>query len=112
LNAVAGPVEVTLQYLIRKDTNPWFRYSKPDKETETRGIVAEIIYSPKLDKSRFYLTGLYNRIESEYISTEIDENATINGTYLLARNIKMLVEYTRFLQYDGNRFVIGLVSGF
>ncbi|HPG40954.1 MAG TPA: hypothetical protein PLP19_17985 [bacterium] len=111
LNATVGPIEITYQYLLRKDSNPEYYINEPQNKVETKGMVAEVIYSPKLDKSRYYLVGLYNKIESDYIGY-IYETASVNVSYLLARNLKMLVEYTRDLEYEQNRFVIGLVSGF
>ncbi len=110
-NASAGPLEVTFQYLIRKDTNPMYMYDTPADKTETKGFVTEIVYSPFKDKSRFYFTGLYNKIDSD-ITAYNYETATVSGTYLMARNLRFIAEYTRDLEYDLNRFTIGMVSGF
>jgi len=114
-NTSIGPLDLTFQYLLRKDTDPMF-ISRPDIKVETEGIVCEVTFSPKLDKSRFYLTGLYNHIEYDYNCGGLDvmdyETATLSGTYLLARNLRVSVEYTRDLHIDRNRFVLGLVSGF
>jgi len=107
----AGPVEVTFQYLLRKDTNPLYKFEKPASETETKGVVAEIVISPRLDKSRFYFTGLYNKIDSD-ITAYNYETATLSGTYILARNLRLIAEYTRDLEFDLNRFTVGFVSGF
>ncbi len=107
LNIGIGPLAGTFQYLLRKDTNPLFLASA--KEFKTKGVVAEITYSPQLDKSRFFLTGLFNKIDSD----EYDyETATLSGTYLLARNLRFIVEFTRDLENELNIVVLGLVSGF
>jgi len=110
LNLAIGPVEFTMQYLERKDSYP-LNYVTNKKDIVTQGIVAEMVIAPHLDRSRFYFTGLYNKIDSDL--TEHDyETATVSGTYLVARNLRLMAEYTRDLKIDKNRFSLGLVSGF
>jgi hypothetical protein len=114
LNLTVSKFELTAQYLVRKDTNPFFLDPTiadlaGDLEQETTGIVAELIFSPQLDRSRFYFTGLYNKIDSDL---EKYETATLSGTFLVARNLRLIGEYTRDLEYDQNRVTFGLVSGF
>lgn len=108
-NISVGPVEVTGQYLMRKDTNPLF-FSNAN-EIESEGIIAEVIFAPQLDRSRFYFTGLYNRIDSDLNAYDY-ETATLSGTYLVARNLRLIAEYTRDLENEMNRFTLGMVSGF
>ena len=108
-NISTGPVELTTQYLNRKDTNPLF-VSFAD-EVNSTGVIAELILAPKLDRSRFYLTGLYNRIDSDLNAYDY-ETATLSGTYLVSRNLRLIAEFTRDLQHDRNRFTLGMVSGF
>jgi len=110
-NITAGPVEMTIQYLIRKDSNLLYKGKSLDKETETKGIIAEVIVSPWLDKSRIYFTGLYNNIDSDYEDYKY-ETAALNATYLLARNLRLMGEYIRDLENKNNNFIIGVVSGF
>lgn len=114
LNLTVSKFELTAQYLVRKDTNPFFLDPTiadlaGDLEHETTGIVAELIFSPQLDRSRFYFTGLYNKIDSDL---EKYETATLSGTFLVARNLRLIGEYTRDLEYEQNRVTFGLVSGF
>ena len=104
-----GSLEIIGQYLYRKDTNPTFRWN--GENIETKGAVLEITYSPQLDKSRYFLTALYNNVSSD-METYDYETATVSGTYLIARNLRLTLEYRRDLNYDENRFVVGLVSGF
>lgn len=120
LNTTLGPVGLTCQYLIREDTNPML-FSNTSENVKTEGIVVELIFSPKLDKSRFYLTTLYNRIDSDYNWSNIKskllpsvdyETATLSGTFLVSRNLRLSAEYTRDLVNDKNRFVLGLIGGF
>jgi len=108
-NIAVGPVEVTAQYMMRKDTNPLFFSNAIEIESE--GVIAEVIFAPQLDRSRFYFTGLYNRIDSDLNAYDY-ETATLSGTYLIARNLRLIAEFTRDLRQDRNRFTLGLVSGF
>lgn len=109
VNVVAGPMELTAQYLIRKDTNPLFIQAA--REFETKGIVAEVIISPFLDRSRYYFTGLYNNIDSDQADLKY-QTATISANYLLSRNLRLNAEFTRDLERDSNRFGVGLVTAF
>lgn len=107
INLTAGPLEFTGQYMVRKDDNPMFEMTSTDYES--KGIIAELVYSPQLDRSRYYFTGLYNKVDSDFY---MYETVTINGTYLVARNLRLMAEYTRDLKNDLNRATIGMVSGF
>jgi hypothetical protein len=109
VNVVAGPIGLTAQYLIRKDTNPLFIENAMKYETE--GIVAEVMISPFLDRSRYYFTGLYNNIDSDQANLKY-QTATISVNYLLARNLRLNAEFTRDLERDSNRFGIGMVTAF
>ena len=104
-----GMFDFTFQYLFRRDTNPGFEADAVN--VETGGMIAELVISPKKDRSRHYFTLLYNQIDSDWDEHDY-ESATIGATYLLARNLRATMEYTRNLELDSNRGVIGLVSGF
>ncbi|HNW59422.1 MAG TPA: hypothetical protein PKI62_07095 [bacterium] len=120
LNATFGPLEVTGQYLYRKDSNPWMM--RGGSETKISGVVVEAIYSPQLDRSRYYFTVLYNGIEQESSRNErtmhasststLYQTGSLAATYLLQRNLRLTAEYTRNLDQDWDRWVIGLVSAF
>jgi hypothetical protein len=109
LNFSVGPLEFTGQYLKRTDDNPFFRFSAD--EIDTQGIIAELVYSPKLDKSRIYFTGLYNQVDSDLNSADY-ETLSLSATYLVARNLRLMGEYTRDILYDTNMLTFGIVSGF
>ncbi|MGD8627538.1 MAG: hypothetical protein PVH52_00520 [bacterium] len=117
-NIPAGPIEMTAQYLMRHDSRPLY-YSeettgdgRPDvRDKNTSGIIAEFIYAPDLDRSRYYLTLLYNSVDSDL--EELDyQTLSFSGTYLLARNLRLTAEYTRDIEYRDNRVVVGVVSAF
>ena len=123
INATAGPVNLDAVYLLRQDTNPNFLEITPASKIKTKGLVAEITLSPYLDRSRFFVVGLYNWVKSDLaifeVSKESDagmstkyQTATILGTYWLVRNLRLNVEYTRDLQNDLNRVVLGLITAF
>jgi hypothetical protein len=115
-NLVLGPVEFTGQYLYRKDTNPNFERTGPysDREVETNGIIAEIVYSPQLERSRHYFTLLYNMIDSDIDGPDDPDyqTATLSGTYLLSRNLRLVAEYTRDIEAENNRVVVGFTTAF
>ncbi len=109
INIGLGKFEFTGQYLERSDSNPWFNENNHD--ITTNGIVAELIFAPKYDQSRFYFTALYNRIESDIKSLEY-EAGTLSASYLVARNLRFILEYTRNLTFEKHGLVFGMVSGF
>ncbi|MBD3288925.1 hypothetical protein GF337_08995 [candidate division KSB1 bacterium] len=109
INIGVGPLEFTGQYLVREDSNPMYEANAETQESS--GIVAELIFAPNLDRSRFYLVGLYNQVDSD-LEGYAYETATLSGSYLLSRNLRLILEYTRDLEFENNRVTLGLVSGF
>ncbi len=101
---------LTGQYLLRTDTNPMF-VDSPEKDIDTEGIIAELVFSPNYDKSDFYGILLYNYIHSDLARYNY-ETVTVSGTYLLARNARLLAEYTRDIENEVNHFVLGVTSAF
>lgn len=108
VNIDMGKLNFTGQYLQRTDSNPLFTAGA---EVVTKGTVAELVFLPRADKSRVFFTGLYNKIDSDLRILNY-ETATISTTYELARNLRLIAEFTRDLQYDSNRLVLGTISGF
>jgi hypothetical protein len=104
-----GTFDMTFQYLFRRDTNP--NYIANPVDVDTKGIIAELVYSPQQDRSRYYYTFLYNQIDSDFDGHDY-ETATVGATYLMARNLRGTLEYTRNLETDQDRVILGLVSGF
>jgi len=74
---------------------------------ETDGVVGELVIAPQQDRSRHYFTVLYNRINSDWDAYD-NETLTGSATYLMARNLRLTVEYTR--EFD--RLALSLVGGF
>ncbi|MCE5346789.1 MAG: hypothetical protein LLG13_10955 [Bacteroidales bacterium] len=78
----------------------------------TQGGFAELIYSPKGDMSKWYLTGLLNWVDSDIDDLDYTA-ATLHAGYLLRRNFRIVSEFTN--QFSGNsyrRVNIGFVSAF
>ncbi len=115
-----GPFEFTGQYLLRTDDNPLFLGTNPE-EVETTGIVAELVIMPQGELGRNFITLLYNQIDTDIAEVlpddaggaELDyETMTVSLTHLLARNLRLSLEYTRDLELETNRAVLGLITGF
>jgi hypothetical protein len=104
-----GPVTITAQYLLREDSSPCL--DGLAKDVETQGIVAELIYQPQGADSRHAFTLLYNSIDSDQDDLDY-ESLTCGFTYLVARNVRVLAEYTRNLDGETNGLVIGTVTAF
>jgi hypothetical protein len=109
----AKPFELNLQYVERRDDNPFFiaDFTEPAK---TRGGFAELVYLPKGDDSKWYLAGLYNWVSSDF--DELDySSATVHYGRMLRRNVRATAEFTYVFDsiYEGHgRFAIGLITGF
>jgi hypothetical protein len=105
-----GTIELALQYVYRSDTNPFFLAAGANK-VATRGGFAQVMYAPKEDKSDWYLFLLYNKIDSD-LSPLKYQTVTGNFTYLVARNFKLLGEYTYDAQNEAHRFTVGFMTAF
>ena len=100
--------ELNGQFLRRTDSNPDFA-SKT--ETTVDGGFAEFTYMPDGDNSRFLFTFLYNKIMDDADVYDY-ETATFSVSHMAARNLRILMEYTRDLETDKNQFILGVVSAF
>lgn len=103
------PIELNVQYLERRDDNPSFLPTK--KTIETRGAMAELIYSPDGDKSAWYGALLYNWAEIPAQSSILN-SITGHYSYLLARNLRLIGEYTYDIEIKGNKLTVGFVGAF
>ena len=81
-------------------------------DIKTDGYVVELVYSPDMNNSKYYITGLYNLIDSDNGKMYKYETATLSYTYLFARNLRLLAEYTRDLVSDNNIFILGIIGAF
>ncbi len=105
---------VNMQYLYRND-------SKVVVETDaiavredvmTQGGFAEIIFSPRGDRSDWYLAGLFNWVDSDLDNLDY-ASATLHAGYLLRRNIRLVGEYTQgFTGEEFGKASVGFVAAF
>ncbi|MCF7824625.1 MAG: hypothetical protein K9N35_10695 [Candidatus Marinimicrobia bacterium] len=103
----AGPIDLTVQILHRIDSNPLGLATEAEENTE--GMVVEAIWGPQGEQSGYFVTALYNYVEGDSYDYH---TATLSHTYMMARNLRLVTEYTRDLQTDKNRFELGIISAF
>jgi hypothetical protein len=107
-----GKLEMNLQYVERRDDNPWFLLGAP--EVASRGAFAELIFLPRGDDSPWYGAGLFNWVDSD--QDELDYTAaTLHGGWILRRNFRLVAEATYAFRSDKGeypRFGIGIVTAF
>jgi hypothetical protein len=104
---------LNMQYLRRMDSQVYFDSDATVQEDiSTDGGFAELIYAPRGDMSKWYMTGLFNWVNSDF--SELDyRSATLHAGYLVRRNIRMVSEYT--WQFSGAKYgkvSAGFVSAF
>ncbi|MFA6618332.1 MAG: hypothetical protein WCT23_04615 [Candidatus Neomarinimicrobiota bacterium] len=104
-----GKFVLTGQYLQRIDSDPTFTGSA--SPIKTHGVVGELVFAPKYDRSNTYWTLLYNRIDSELDAHDYHTMA-FSGTYLIAHNLRVIAEYIFDLENTNHMFIMGLSSAF
>jgi hypothetical protein len=102
--------ELGMQYVYRSDRNPFFLTSGSPR-LKSQGGFAQLMYAPQFDRSDWYVFLLYNNVRSD-IDELMYHSVTGNFTYLLARNFKMLGEYTYDIERARHRLTIGFVTAF
>ena len=117
-------IELNFQYLQRRDLNPSFLAIGQDEAVVTHGLLAEVIIELSQENPGLYVVLLANYVDSEEwvdaLGNTLDlgeEAYTANLTYLVATNIKLLVEYTFANVVHGetwreHRATLGVVTGF
>jgi len=102
------------QYVMRTDS--WVLTegfpSAGLEDVKTSGAFAEVIYAPKGDMSKWYLTGLINWVDSDL--DELDySSATLHAGYLLRRNMRVVGEFTQqFTGPDYGKVSVGIITAF
>lgn len=106
-------LELNLQYIDRSDNNAQFALA-PGIEENIRGGFAEVIFTPRGDKSAWYAVGLFNWIEADYPGLDYRSISGHVG-YLLRRNFRLVAEINHiFKSHEGEytRAGIGLITAF
>jgi hypothetical protein len=101
---------LSLEYLERRDDDPFFTGSGGASYV-TRGGFAELHFFPTGQDGRWVLTALYSKVDSDDPGAEA-ETASLTANYLLARNIRLVLEGGRDLVADASRITVGLVTAF
>jgi hypothetical protein len=112
-------VELNVQYLERNDDNPMF-VSDP-QGVRSRGALAELILLPEGDRSRWYGVLLYNWTEIPLIELPGGEaprpadrthTGSAHAGWVIARNFRIVGEYTYDFLGKTNLVSVGLLSAF
>jgi hypothetical protein len=109
--------ELNLQYLQRKDNNPFFAlgsFASNLFDIEIKGGFAELIFRPRGDDSKWYAAGLFNLVESNRPERSELKYRALSGHlgYLLNRNIRLLGELTYDMDNKFSRIGLGFVTAF
>ena len=85
---------VNVQYVKRMDSQVYdVEAAAYIDDNLTQGGYLEARYAPKGDMSKFYITSLLNWVESDYDPLNY-KSATLNLSYVLRRNVRLLAEYS------------------
>lgn len=109
-------VELNGQYVFRSDSRVLFLEEdlSPMNDANTNGGFAELIFTPKGDESRWYLTGLYNFADSDVEGLDY-QSVSFHGGYLLRRNVRLVSEITYNFSEKNREFwrgSVGFVAAF
>lgn len=104
---------INLQYAKRSDSRVYIEEDNkivPDVITE--GGFAEIIYCPKGDMSKWYLTSILNWVNSDLPGLDY-KSATLHAGYVLRRNVRISSEFTWISEGEKwGKFSLGFLSAF
>jgi hypothetical protein len=110
---IDGKLMLNVQYVWRTDSEIYDAAGEVHlTDAKTQGGFAELIYAPKGDMSKWYLTGLVNLVDSDIDQLDY-RSGTIHAGYLLRRNVRVVAEYTRIFTGDPyGKLSAGFVSAF
>lgn len=103
-------LQINAQYLERNDDNPFF-FSQSPLEVETAGGLVEVIWAVRGEMGRPFVTFLYNYVDSELEALDY-RTETLSVSYLLRRNLRLLLETTFNEEEESLRLVGGFSSAF
>jgi hypothetical protein len=103
-------LELSAQYLQRRDRNPFFLTDGASTIMSSGGF-AQVKFSPRLDRSTWYAFLLYNNVRSDDDALRY-HSVTGNFTYLVARNLRLAGEYMYDLELKRHRITVGFVTAF
>lgn len=102
--------QLNAEYLRRTDDDP-FLVGHTGDQYVTKGGFGELLFFPQGQDGRWVVSALYNKVNSDDPGARY-ESIALTGNYLMARNVRLLMEGARDLEGDANRFSIGVVTAF
>lgn len=114
LSVGAGPFELNVQYLERRDSDPFF-VGHSGADYKTRGGFAEAIVFPEASGSKWYGVALYNFVETdEPMGAMVSRYNTVAGHigYLFRTNLRMAAEYRYDIENEESRIGLGFISAY
>lgn len=102
--------ELNVQYLERRDSDPLFEGDRDD-DVETRGAMAEVIFTPNGDRSKWYGVCLFNWVESDFSEHDY-RTIGLHAGYLLRTNVRLVGELDYDMDTEERRISAGFVAGF
>ncbi|HYX09667.1 MAG TPA: hypothetical protein VE912_23265 [Bacteroidales bacterium] len=108
-------LEFNFQYVYRTDSEILIPATTVLRdEIETQGGFGEIVFSPNGDRSKWYMVGLVNYIDSDLDYLDY-KSTTIHAGYLYRRNVRLVGEYTWDFSAENNQFgraSVGIITAF
>jgi hypothetical protein len=103
---------INAQYVKRTDSRVLLESGSTASDILTDGAFAEVIYAPKGDMSKWYLTGLFNWVDSDFNDLDYS-SATLHAGYLLRRNMRVVSEFTQIFSGDPyGKVSVGVITAF
>ncbi len=111
-----GRAMLNVQYLQRRDIRPSPDTTRQQSPILTHGIIAQGIVDLLGSPPEMFVVLLFNWVDSEFLVLK-QEAYTVNLTWMLHTNIKLMAEYTfaRFVngqEKKEHRATLGIVTGF
>lgn len=126
--ALGARAELNLQYLRRRDDNPFFLAAPPDDATNVDAAMAELLLFPSGQMGRTTVSALFNWIDADAPVFSISgvrlpddpggtmlseyQYGALGLQYLYRRNVRFLGEIGWDFSDERARFVTGVVTGF
>lgn len=106
-------IELNFQYMMRND-GELFRTQGSliaNEDVETKGALAELIFTPNGDKADWYAVALYNYIDSDYEEMKMQTLAGHLG-YVLTRNLRIFGEVQYDVEQEFTVLGVGITTAF
>lgn len=103
----AGPLELNAMYLNRLDDATL--YSGRITDIRTEGAMAELIYLPNGDDSRFYGVAVFNWIQSKQVTLN-SRTIALHAGHAARRNIRLTAEWQYNFTHKFPAFSLGFIA--